>query len=186
VSSHPRQLTISIIALAAIWLVLMVLLGKWQQGRGRRAGGAAEPRLVHYPGTESIPEQTVPNLGWRKYWFTLEEDYPSKSAFYFYRNELEGQGWRLATRGEPQWYRRTGEEENQDLFRASWVSPNGLFQVDLDMVSAVKVRREGEAVTGEDREPGIRVYVTLHRVMGPALLAPVGEPRSGRPQIEVR
>jgi hypothetical protein len=182
-SSHRRELVITIVVLAVVWLALMIALGRWQ--RGRRGGGAAEPKLLHYPGTESVREQTVPNLGWRKYWFALDEDYPSESVFYFYQNRLEPEGWRLAIPGEPQWYRRKGKGEDQDLFRASWISPNNLFQIDLDMVSTVKVRREGGAVLGEDREPGITVYVTLHRVIGPALLAPPVPPGTVRHEIEV-
>lgn len=183
-SSHRRELVLTIVALAAIWLVLMIALGRWQ--RGRRGGAAAEPKLVHYPGTEGVEEQRVPNLGWHKYWFTLDEDYPSKSVFHFYQNRLESEGWRLAESGEPQWYRRKGKEEDEDLFRTSWISADNLFQIDLDMVSTVKVRREGGAVVGEDRKPGITVYVTLHRVVGPALLAPAGQAGTGRREIEVR
>jgi hypothetical protein len=185
VFSHRRELTISIVVLAVAWLVLMVVLGRWQEARRARGGPAAEPKLLHYPGTEGVQEQTVANLGWRKYWFTLEEDYPSKSAFYFYRDALESQGWRPAASGEPQWYRRKGKDEDQDLFRASWISPNRLFQIDLDMASTIKANPEGGATAGEVREPGIKVYVTLHRVLGPALLAPTAPPARGRPQIEV-
>ena len=184
-ASHRRELFLVIIAVCLAWLAIVIGLSKWQQSH-RRTGAGAEPNLPHYPGTESVQEQTAPSLGWRKYWFTLNEDYPSKSAFYFYRNQLEPQGWRRTPEAEPQWLRPKSKEEAQDLFHATWVSPNRLFQIDLDMVSSVTLLREGDHIVGEERKPGIKVYVTLRRVLTPSLLMSPKQPESWRSEIEAR
>lgn len=166
------------------WVILLLALGKWQQRQAPERVGA-EPELVHYPGTEGIQEQLAPNLGFRKYWFRLNEDYPSKSVFYFYQNEMGAKGWQLVSGGEPQWRRRESKDEIADLFHATWLSPDRLFQLDVEMVSRVKLTRQGPEMANEEREPGIRVYVTLRRVSMPGLMVPgpPKEPRRGEIEL---
>jgi hypothetical protein len=184
VSIRRREL-VKVLGLALLaWVGLLLALGKWQQ-RAQARRTAAEPELVHYPGTEGVKEQTSPNLGLRKYWFRLDEEYPSKSAFYFYKNELEPKGWRLVSQGEPQWHRRESEDEIQDLFHATWLSRDGLFQLDVDMTSLAKASRRDDEVISEDREPGIRVYVALRRVSMPGLLMPRPAEEGARGRIDL-
>lgn len=166
------------------WVILLLALGKWQQRQA--PSRAAEAELVHYPGTEGIQEQLSPNLGFRKYWFRLNEEYPSKSVFYFYQNEMGAKGWQLVSGGEPQWRRQESKDEITDLFDAMWVSPDRLFQLELEMASHVKLLRNGSDMPSEEREPGIRVYVTLRRVNMPGLMVPgpPKEPRRGEIELQ--
>ncbi len=184
-NTNRKELFVAIGAVMMVWVLLLVGVSRWQAHRPPRGAGMA-PELPHFPGTEDIREQESENLGWRKYWFTLEEDFPSTTVYQFYQKELGGQGWRQVPEGEPQWMREEAKGEAHDLFHATWVAPNRLYQVDLDMMSVVQVRREGGRVTGESREPGIKVFVKLQRVLTPVLLFPPGEPGAGKGEIEVR
>jgi len=180
-----RRELLRVIALVAIcWIALLLILARWQQ-RTPTQPASAEPQLIHYPGTEAVQEQTVPNLGFRKYWFQLNEDYPSKSVFYFYCNKLEPQGWQLIAKDQPRWRRRLVKGKAYDIFQALWLSPNRLFQLELEMVSPVKLVRRVEETVTEEREPGIRIYVTQRRVALPALMMPPAQPQPSRPEIEV-
>jgi len=168
------------------WVGALVLIA-WVQRARPASGPAGKLTLPRYPGTESAPCQTSPNLGMEKYWFTLNEDYPSKSVYYWYKNELEPRGYVLVTQREPDWVRRGSGDKSYDLFQATWLEPGRLFQIDLQMVSTVTRASEGEGVVVEQREPGIKVYVTRQRVMHPELM--FGEEREKRPprsEIELR
>jgi hypothetical protein len=169
-----RELALVLGVVAIGWVAMLLLLAKWQRGR---PSASAEPELVHYPGTEGVQEQTSENLGLRKYWFLLNEDYPSKSVHHFYQDEYKKKGWRMVSPREPQWYRRSEGGDFYDLFSAMWVSPDRLFQVELQMKSEVKAIEHGGEVVGEERAPGIRVYVTQRRVLVPTLML---EPAKGR------
>jgi len=170
-------------ALMVGWVGLMVGLHKWQKSRSP-SRTVVRPDLVHYPGTEGVPEQESENLGWRKYWFTFGEDYPSKTVYQFYQREMASQGWRLMPDREPEWIRRESKGKARDVFRATWLSPDRLYQLDLDMVSVAKVTREGDRVVSEEREPGMQVYVTLRRVMIPGMLLPPTQPEDVKGEIE--
>ena len=54
----------------------------------------------------------------------------------------------------------------------------------MDMVSVASVTREEGRVVDEEREPGMRVYVTLRRVMVPGMLLPPTEPGPLKGEIE--
>ncbi len=177
-----RELLVTIAALGAAWVVAMLLLTAWQRRTGQRRAGS-EPTLIHYPGTEDRPEQTSLNLGFRKYWFLLHEAYPSKSPYQFYDREMRQRGWRRHGAGEPQWYRRAEGGRVYDLLHAVWVSPDGLFQMELEMTSAVTQTGGEEEAVSEEREPGIKVYVTQQRVTIPSLMIPKGP--GGRPRGEI-
>jgi hypothetical protein len=147
-------------------------------GSGTGSPRPRSPQLIHYPGTEGIEEQTSPNIGLRKYWFKLNEDYPSKSVFYFYQNELEPKGWQRMGTAEPQWARQEVKGKAHDILRSLWVSPDRLFQLELEMMSVAAPIRSGDETVSEDREPGIRVYVTLRRTLHPGIMLqrPAAEP----------
>lgn len=183
--TNRKELFLVIGAVLLVWMLLVVCVTRWHASRVPKGAGVA-PELPHFPGTESIQEQESENLGWRKYWFTLEEDFPSTTAYQFYQKELSGQGWRPVPEGEPQWVRQETKDEARDLFQATWLAPNRLYRVDLEMMSVVKERREGGRVVGETREPGIKVFVTLQRVLDPALLFAPSEPEAGKGEIEVK
>jgi len=180
---NRRELIRTVAVVAAIWVAILVVAARWQ-GRAERAGGKSTPELVHYPGTENIEEQHSANLGFRKYWFTLNEDYPSKSVYYFYSNELEPKGWMPLHRGEPRWVRQVAKNEARDVFQAMWGSPDNLFQLQLDMMSVAKPVDEGEPLSGEAREPGIEVFVTLQRTLHPGLIMQPKAP-TARPGVEI-
>ena len=204
-----KEIFLGIGVVLVAWVLLLVALSRWQASRPAKQV-SVQPELLHYPGTEEVAEQESENLGWRKYWFTLDEPYPSTSVYQFYRREMEAQGWRLVPGGEPEWVREETDEGARDLFRATWLAPNRLYQLDLDMMSVVKGKREGEQVVSEERgfdsatrpadksaqprptpsavegrEPGIRVFVTLRRVVLPGLLLPPSEPEKPKGEIEV-
>jgi len=166
---NRRELFRVVVIVAIGWVAVMLLLTKWQRAT-RARHGSAEPELVHYPGTEDIEEQTSENLGFRKYWFRLNEDYPSRSVYYYYRNHLESAGWQHPVPGEAQWIRQWAKDKAYDVLRALWLSPDGLFQLEIEMKSEVEfVRRDGQVVH-EDREPGIEVYVTQRRALHPGIM----------------
>ncbi len=179
-----RELVLTVAAMIAAWVVMLLLLAAWQ----RRSGSArpsSEPELIHYPGTEDVAEQTSVNLGLRKYWFSLDETYPSKSVYHFYDREYRQRGWRRLYRGEPQWYRRSERGMFYDLFHAVWVGPDRLFQVELEMKSEVKPVRDGGEVVAEERAPGIKVYVTQKRVIFPGTMGRPERRTKPRGEIEV-
>jgi hypothetical protein len=178
-----RELLVALAILLVGWLGLMAGLSKWQRGRAGR-NAAAEAQLPHYPGTESLPEQTSPNLGLHKYWFKLNEEYPSLAVFYFYQNELEPDGWRLAGDAQPKWVRQKDKDQWRDIFRATWLDPKHLFQIDLEMMSTAKVVSHQVGTETEEREPGIEVYATLRRTMLPAFITREEAPVPSRPGIE--
>ena len=165
--ANRRELIVAILVVVVGWALLMVALGKWQS----RKSVAMMPALLHYPGTESVKEQLIPNLGWRKYWFALDQDYPSTAVYQFYQNELSPKGWRRFG-ATPTWVRVPGKDQARDLFQTVWVSADRVYEIDLQMVSTVDVTTRGTAVTSEKRRPGMQVYVTLRRSMGPWLLQP--------------
>jgi hypothetical protein len=182
VKFNRRELARVVAVVAIIWVAALVLLGKWQQVN-RTSGDHPDPALIHYPGFEDVPEQTSANIGWRKYWFELDEEYPSKSVFYFYQRELASRGWRLLGSGEPQWYRQTIKEGAQDVFHAVWRSSDNLFLIQLEMKSVVELIESGDQVVSEERDPTILVYVTLQREVGPGLLT---EPHAdSAPRIDI-
>lgn len=178
---NRRELMRTVFVLATAWVLIVLVLTKLQRSAkpGRPPAG---PPLVHYPGYEDVEEQTAENLGLRKYWFTLNEDYPSKSVYYFYKNVLEADGWRALADGEPQWARKATDEEARDLFNAVWVSPDNLFQIEVQMLSTVRLVQQQEAVVLGEREPGIQVFVTQRRAMHPGLIF---QPRAREPQRDV-
>jgi len=178
-----RELIRTVAVVAAIWVAILVVASRWQ-GRGVEATGKNAPTLVHYPGTENVEEQLSENLGFRKYWFTLNEDYPSKSVYYFYRDELEPKGWTPMQRGEPGWVRQFAKDEARDVFLAMWGSPDNLFQLQLDMMSVAKRVDEEGATPSEAREPGIEVFVTLQRTLHPGLIMRPKAPTT-RPGVEI-
>jgi len=165
---NKRELIRMIALIAVVWVAIVIGISRWQQSRP--AGARAEPRLIHYPGTEQAPEQTGANLGLHKYWFRLNEPYPSKSVYYFYQNQLEPHGWRQLGTGEPKWVRVVETGSPRDLFEAVWLSPDNLFAVQLQMMSVVKQTTDGSALAREEREPGIKVFVTLQRAIAPGLM----------------
>jgi len=165
---NRRELARMLALVGVVWLVILVGIARWQ--RSRPAAASAEPPLIHYPGTEEAPEQTSPNLGLRKYWFRLNEEYPSDSVYRFYQDQLEPKGWRPIVVSGPEWVRRTEKDVTRDLLAAGWISPDGLFHVDLQMMSVVHPLKDGAAMMGEEREPGIQVYVTLRRAAPPEIL----------------
>lgn len=171
---NKRELLRTVALVLAAWVALLYGLARWQASRpgGRPAGSepGSEPRLIHYPGTEGVAEQTSLNIGLRKYWFRLDEDYPSKSVYYFYRNQLEPRGWRRLGEAEPKWVRRLDKGAARDLFQAVWVSPDNLFQVELQMMSVVHQVKEREPASRERREPGIQVFVTQRRALHPGII----------------
>lgn len=179
--SFRRELLIAVSIVAVGWVMLMVGLAKWQHGNASRRV-AVEPEFAHYPGTEDVQEQTSPSLGLRKYWFMLHEDFPSQSVFYFYEKELGAQGWRLVGKASPQWRRQTSRERTADVFRATWLDPKGLFQLDLEMVSPITAVKHELSIVTEEREPGMRVYVTMRRALAPGLVMP---PQGGPPRSQV-
>ena len=166
-----------VIIVIIVWVAIMIGLSRYQSTR--------IPPLLHYPGTESAKEQLVPNLGWRKYWFTLDQGYPSTAPYDFYAKALVAKGWWLANRYTPAWYRKDGKEEASDLFAATWVSPDKVYQIDLQMASKVHLKREGKRVTSEVRDRGIAVYVTLRRSIGPWLVEKEGK-SPGRGEIDMK
>lgn len=178
---HRRELMIAILVLAAGWVALMVVLAKLQGGREAEKA----PTFPHYPGTESVKEQTVPGLGSRKYWFTLNQDYPSTAVYQFYRGELQPQGWRRLG-PEPTWRRKEEKEQVRDLFQTMWLSADRIYQMELQMASTVEVSRKGDKIVSEKRKPGIEVYVTLRRAMGPWLLESDGRGRPAPDAIELK
>jgi hypothetical protein len=169
-----KDLVRVIAVVAVLWVATLFLLAKWQRSGGP-SGGPSEPELIHYPGYEGVPEQTSPNIGWRKYWFELNETYPSKSVYHFYRHELASRGWQLLGRGDPQWIRQTDKDQHHDIFQAIWIGPDRLFQIELQMKSEVDLIKSGDQVVGEERSPTILVYVTMRRAVAPQILL---EPRS--------
>jgi hypothetical protein len=166
-STVSKRELLRMLALVGIaWVVILYGLAKWQ---GSRQAGS-EPQLVHYPGTERVTEQTSANIGLHKYWFRLNEEYPSKSVYYFYQNQLEPRGWKRLGKGEPTWARLSERESARDLFQAVWISPDSLFQVELQMMSVVHQVKEGETASREEREPGIEVFVTQRRAVHPGII----------------
>lgn len=182
--SLRKELGIVLGVMLVGWLVLVVGLGRWQRSRPRDA--VAEPDLVHYPGTESAEEQTSANLGFRRYWFHLNEEYPSQSVFYWYQNELQPDGWRLMGRGLPQWMRKRDRNRVADVFRATWVDRRGLFQIDLEMASPITVTEPEMGQPTEERQPGLEIIVTLRRTLLPGLVLPQEEAQPKRDEIEVK
>ncbi|UCC68179.1 MAG: hypothetical protein JSV79_13905 [Armatimonadota bacterium] len=177
---NRREMALLLGVVVVAWAAILLGLAKWQRSR---SPSSAEPELAHYPGTEQVQEQTSENLGLRKYWFLLNEDYPSKSVYHFYRDHCRQKGWRIVNPGEPQWYRRSQSGKFYDLFSTTWISPDGLFQLELQMKSEVTpIRHEGEVV-GEERAPGIKVYVTQRRVLVPGFM--VRPDRGGEPASEI-
>jgi hypothetical protein len=158
-----RDILKAMLLLAVAWVLVVIGVSHWQ----RRASPPREPKLIHYPGTESVTEQVVPNLGYRKYWFHLDEEYPSTSVYRFYRKALAAEGWRFAWGEEPRWERRMEKGKAQDLFMAGWVSRDGLFEITLQLLSTVKVTSDDGDVISEERAPGMDVYVTMRRVLVP-------------------
>jgi len=179
---NRRELALVVGVVVVAWVAVLLVLAKWQRSQ---PPSTDEPELIHYPGREDIAEQRSQNLGMRKYWFAFEEDYPSKSVFYFYKNAYRDKGWSLTGPEEPQWYRRTEGGKAYDLFYALWLSPDRIFQLELQMKSEVTPIREGGQVVGEDRAPGIKVYVTQKRVMAPALILPPTQRGKPPPEIEL-
>jgi hypothetical protein len=149
---NKRELLRMIALVAVVWVAILFGLSKWQ--RSRPASRDQGPQLVHYPGTEQVEEQTSPNIGLRKYWFQLNEEYPSKSVYYFYQRQLGPQGWKLLGAAEPRWGRVVEGDE----------------RVDLQMMSVVKPVKGKDPLAGEERQPGIQAFVTLRRAMHPGLL----------------
>ncbi len=166
--SNKRELLRMVALITLAWVAILLGLTRWQ--RSRPANIQSEPQLIHYPGTEAAPEQTSTNLGLRKYWFRLDEEYPSKSAFYFYQEELEPKGWKRLGSREPEWARTIAKDGTRDLFDAVWVSPDRLFTLELQMMSVVKPLKGVSSLTAEEREPGIEVFVTLRRSLHPGIL----------------
>lgn len=180
--SQRRELLIVMALLVVGWMLAMGMLGRWQASRDQRRG--SQPELPRYPGTETAEEQTSPSIGLRKYWFRVAEDYPSDSVYRFYRRELEGKGWRLvrnATRSG--WTRQRQGEVLLDVFRAIWLDAKGLFQVELEMTSTVRQREGDLGQLVQEREPGMKVYVTMRRVLVPGLAPPPD--RSAAPKAGV-
>ena len=175
-----RELALVLGIVVVAWVVLLFALNKWQRSK---LPETREPELTHYPGQESVPEQRAENIGLRKYWFVLDEDYPSQSVYQFYRSEYRQRGWQAVGRGEPQWFRRTEGGKLFDLFHAMWISPDRLFQVELELKSEVRPIREEGVIVSEERLPGIEVYVTQRRAMSPSLISPSAP--EGRPRGEV-
>jgi len=177
---NRRELALVLGVVVVGWAVLLFVLSKWQRSQPPQVN---EPELTHYPGQEDAPEQTSQTIGMRKYWFTLHEDYPSKSVYHFYHDEYRQRGWQLVGRGEPHWFRRTEGGKLYDLFPAMWLSPDRLFQVELQMKSEVKPIRERGEIVAEERTPGIEVYVTQRRALSPSLVSPSAQ--EGRPPAEI-
>ena len=167
---NKRELLRTLVLVGVAWTAILFGLAKWQGGRPAGSAPGAEPQLVHYPGTEGVTEQTSANIGLRKYWFRLNEEYPSKSVYYFYQNQLESKRWKRLGKGEPTWARLVEKGSARDLFQAEWISPDSLFQVELQMMSVVHQVREGETVSREEREPGIEVFVTQRRAVHPGII----------------
>lgn len=167
------------------WVLLVAVLAKWQQGRAGRSV-VAEPVFLHYPGTESVEEQTSPNLGFRKYWFLLKEEYPSESVSRWYQQQLESEGWRLVGARDRRWFRQRDKDRAYDTYQATWVDPRNLFQLDLEMVSTVEFVGHEGGTESEEREPGIKVYVTMRRSLIPGFVLPPTETKPPRSEIEVR
>ncbi|MCJ7822952.1 MAG: hypothetical protein MUQ26_07765 [Armatimonadetes bacterium] len=175
-----RELALVLGVMVVGWVVLLLVLSKWQRSQPPQAN---EPDLIHYPGQEDVPEQTSQSINMRRYWFRLHEDYPSQSVYQFYQGEYRKRGWRRLGRGEPQWFRRTDGGKLYDLFHAMWLSPDRLFQVELQMTSEVRPIRERGDIVSEERMPGIEVYVTQRRALSPSLVSPpVPE---GRTPVEI-
>jgi hypothetical protein len=168
---------VGVVIVLIVWVGVMIGLSHYQSAR--------IPPLLHYPGTESVKEQLVPNLGWRKYWFKLDQDYPSTAAYDFYAKALVPKGWWLANRVAPGWYRKDEKGKVSDVFTATWVSPDRIYQVDLQMASIVHPKREGKRVISETRDPGLLVYVTMRRSMGPWLLEKEGK-SPGRGELDMK
>ncbi len=164
---NRREMLRAIAIAAIVWVAILFVVARWQRGSSKASG--SEPPLLHYPGTEGVIEQTSPNLGFRKYWFTLNEDFPSKSVYLFYQRELRQKGWHRLGRGEPQWMRQPAGDKSRDLLGAMWVSPDNLFQLELQMVSTARAVKQGDKTVGEERQPGIEVYVTLRRALNPSI-----------------
>jgi len=175
-----RELALVLGVVVVGWVVLLLVLSKWQRSQPPEVN---EPELIHYPGQEDAPEQTSQSIGMRRYWFTLDEDYPSQSVYQFYQGEYRKQGWQPVGRGEPQWFRRTEGGNLYDLFHAMWLSPNRLFQVELQMKSEVKPTKERGETVSEERMPGIEIYVTQRRALSPSLVSPSAP--EGRPPAEI-
>ena len=164
---NRREMLRAIAIATIVWVAILFVIARWQRGSSKASG--SEPPLLHYPGTESVTEQTSPNLGFRKYWFTLNEDFPSKSVYLFYQRELGQKGWRRLGQREPHWMRQPAGDKARDMLGAMWVSPNNLFQLELQMVSTAKAVKQGDKIVGEERQPGIEVYVTLRRALSPGI-----------------
>ncbi len=178
---NRRDFLRTILLLCLAWVAVTILLARWTQRSQQHAG----PRLLHYPGTESRPEQTLPTLNLRKYWFALPEDYPSLTVYDFYQRELTARGWRPLSPATPTWQRqldRKDETKAHDLFDTTWISPDRLYQLRLQLLAEVTLTRDGDRITAEQRRPGLQVYVTQQRSISPWLLDP---PRKER-GIEVK
>ncbi len=161
-----RRLVRMIALVALAWVAILLVVSRLEH----IGHGEGIPRLIHYPGTEDVQEQTATNLGMRKYWFRLNEEYPSKSVYYFYQRELEPRGWKQMGQNEPKWGRTVEGGQTRDLFETLWVSPDKLWTIELQMMSVVKPVKGGGALAGEEREQGIQTYVTLRRALHPGIL----------------
>jgi len=177
---NRREFLRALAVVALIWVAFLFVLARWQKS-APQAGGRTEPQLIHYPGTEGVPEQTSLNLGYRKYWFTLDEDYPSKSVYYFYKNQLEPKGWQALTSADPDWVHRNMGNEGRDLFQATWLSPDRLFELTVDMMSVSRQVDKKDPSLGQTRDPGIQVFVTQRRSLNPAAVMQPREPEPTDP-----
>jgi hypothetical protein len=168
-SFNRRDMLIAFAVLGLVWALLLAGLVRWQRGAAQRRP-TNEPEFIHYPGTENIEEQTSANLGFRKYWFTLNEDFPSTSVYLWYKNELEQKGWKPVSAREPRWTRHVAGKEARDIFQAMWISPDNLFQLETELVSIARPADEDNPLLGEQRDEGIQVFVTLRRALHPSII----------------
>lgn len=156
----------AMVALAAVWIIVLVVLS-----RTHRIARSPEPEAVLpvYPKAYQVDLRSFPDRDWSSADYFVPLDYPSMEVFRYYDERMTQQGWsRVDARGLSEWSVTPRDGGKHAALTASWLGPNRLLRLDLQLTwdSPKDGDQKGAAA------PKMRVSASMARNYVPATATP--------------
>jgi len=157
-----RSLVLGLLAVVAGFILLGFI-----SRRLPKAPESQEPALPIYPQAYQVRNMSIPDRGWRRIIFQVEEDYPSQRVLDFYTKTLGERGFQVNRPEDlPSWRPMKAEKDFRRLkLKQVWIDAPQLHLVELAIFAVEDYQWDPEKsrIIGRQIRPGQEVVLTLSR-----------------------
>ncbi|UCH34175.1 MAG: hypothetical protein JSV65_16785 [Armatimonadota bacterium] len=158
----PPGFKAAIIVLLVAWLVVLVVLSRFQSTQQRRE---AMPVLPMHPDALDADVRALPDRGWKSATYFVPLDYPALDVFAYYDDRMKEQRWsRLDAPAAPEWEVSSTDSGKRATLLATWVGPEELTRLDLHLTWEERTPPPGDTRPS----PRMKVVATMSRDIIPS------------------